>query len=396
MKWNSVEIGEEFQLVRNGKSIKQKGDEGIPITRIETIATGNVNLQKTGYANIQSVKGFEDYLLQTGDILMSHINSEKHLGKVAIFEDEKEVIHGMNLLCLRPRSSLNSKFALLFFRSPLFRNQIFRITKKSVNQASFTVAALKKQKIPLPPLEIQKRIVALLDKAQELIDKRKEQITLMDQLIQSLFYDMFGDPVTNPMGWDKKVVMAISQVIQIGPFGSLLHQKDYVEGGVPLINPMHIQNSKVVPNYSFSITNERLIELSKYVVRTNDLIMGRRGEMGRCAIITNNEDGFLCGTGSLFIRPQIKMISPKYLLFVLSCEPMKKKLEGFSLGATMPNLNRKIIDNLEIPVPPIEMQNTFVEHIQKIETQKEAMATSLKELKNNFNSLMQRAFKGEL
>ncbi|EGO8593329.1 hypothetical protein EH331_01465 [Enterococcus faecalis] len=98
-----MSLEEVFEFIRNGASIKQFNGSGVPITRIETIATGNIDLDKVGYADIFDSK-YESYYLKDGDILMSHINSLKHLGKVAIVESlEDNVIHGMNLLCLRPK-----------------------------------------------------------------------------------------------------------------------------------------------------------------------------------------------------------------------------------------------------------------------------------------------------
>lgn len=199
-----VMLGDAFTFIRNGKSIKQSGTDGIPITRIETISNGVVDFSKFGYAGIESLEGNEDYVMQFGDILMSHINSEKHLGKVAIFESNVTVIHGMNLLCLRTKPLTDSRYAFYFFNSKIFRNCVLGISNKSVNQASFSVTSLRKLHMPLPPLPEQQRIVARLDKAQQLIDKRKEQLALMDALVQSLFYEMFGDPVKNEKGWEVK------------------------------------------------------------------------------------------------------------------------------------------------------------------------------------------------
>jgi len=330
-----------------------------------------------------------------GDILVSTVRS--NLNAVAqINNTYSGSIASSGYCVLRPiKERLESRYLYYYTRTIPFIGYLVNLAT-GASYPAVSDKIVKSNKIPLPSLETQKRIVVLLDQAQELIDKRKEQITLMDQLVQSLFYDMFGDPVTNPKGWDKFKIPAISTATQIGPFGSLLHQQDYIEGGIPLINPMHIQGGLVVPNCSYSISEKKLSELSRYQVKVNDLIMGRRGEMGRCAVITDKEDGYLCGTGSLFIRPCLDKITSTFLWFVLSSKSMKKKLEEFSLGATMPNLNKKIIDNLTLPTPPLKLQTTFTERVQKIENQKKAMTKSLKKLEDNFNSLMQRAFKGEL
>ena len=196
-----AKIADAFSIIRNGANIKQGlDDSGYPITRIETISNRTVDRNKMGHAGITDISKYADYVLQDGDILMSHINSETHLGKVALYESREDeiIIHGMNLLCLRPKKDLlDSRYAFYYLSSDAFLRQIPRITKKSVNQASFNVAALKELTILIPELKKQWNIVRGLDKVSELIALRKEQLAKLDQLVKSRFIELFGDPVTN-------------------------------------------------------------------------------------------------------------------------------------------------------------------------------------------------------
>ena len=134
-----AKIADAFYLIRNGANIKQGlDDSGYPITRIETISNRTVDRNKLGYAGVTDVTKYSDFVLQDGDILMSHINSETHLGKVAHYKKKEEeiIIHGMNLLCLRTYKELvDSRYAFYYLSSEAFLRQIPRITKKSVNQA---------------------------------------------------------------------------------------------------------------------------------------------------------------------------------------------------------------------------------------------------------------------
>lgn len=107
---------------------------------------------------------------------------------------------------------------------------------------------------------------------------------------------MFGDPVSNPYRYEK-VRLSELAVIKIGSFGSLLHKEDYIDGGHSLLNPSHIIDGKVTPDNKLSISDEKYEELSAYQLRAGDVVMGRRGEMGRCAVVP--DEGCLCGTGSL-------------------------------------------------------------------------------------------------
>ena len=199
-------ISEIAVLLRNGKSVRQSAEmNGLPITRIETIADGTINPAKVGFADLGE-SDCADWLLQDGDILISHINSTKHLGKCAIYEgDPPTLIHGMNLLALRVDPDVAaSRYVYWILSSTGFRRKLPQITKNSVNQSSFNISSFKKLQIPLPPLAEQKRIAGILDAADALRAKRREALGQLDTLLQSTFLDMFGDPVTNPMGWDGK------------------------------------------------------------------------------------------------------------------------------------------------------------------------------------------------
>ena len=160
-------------------------------------------------------------------------------------------------------------------------------------QPNISQGVIKDLDVPLPPLEEQRRIASILDQADELRQKRQQAIEKLDQLLQATFIDMFGDPVSNPKGWDVKKLSEQVDLIQIGPFGTQLHQEDYIENGIPLINPSHIKNGKIVPNLKLSVSQSKYGELSQYHLKLNDVLLGRRGEMGRCAVVTKKEVGWL-------------------------------------------------------------------------------------------------------
>ena len=173
-----AKLGECFSVIRNGASIRQTdGAGGFPITRIETIADKTINREKFGYGEIYDLDQYRDYILQDGDILMSHINSEKHLGKVALYskQDDEQIIHGMNLLMLRADTQkVIPEYAKYYFESQKFLRQIGRITKKSVNQASFTVTAPKELEIPLASIIVRRDISEKLKKVDWLVSLRKK------------------------------------------------------------------------------------------------------------------------------------------------------------------------------------------------------------------------------
>ena len=144
--WTYKKLGDVFVSINNGANIKQiKGASGIPITRIETLSNDMFNRDRMGYANIDDVSPYTSYVLNEGDILMSHINSMKFLGRAVAYvkKDEETIIHGMNLLRLVPASDVLSPFMVYQFQTKFFRNQILQISHQSVNQASFNTTNLR-------------------------------------------------------------------------------------------------------------------------------------------------------------------------------------------------------------------------------------------------------------
>ena len=242
----------------------------------------------------------------------------------------------------------------------------------------------------IPSLDEQQAIVRELDGINRLIDLQEEQLREYDRLAQSLFYTTFGDPVSNPKGWEVKKLGDIATV-KIGPFGSLLHTSDYIKGGVPLVNPIHMKNGYIVADDNFTISEPKAEELRSYRMSSGDFIFARRGDIGRCAIVTEKEDGFLCGTGSLFVRFDGSVV-PIYALFWTKSESFVKELTSKAKGATMLNINCGIVENLLLPLPPLSLQQTFAAKIETIEQQKALIRRSLDETRTLLAARMQYYF----
>lgn len=207
-------IDELFVKIRNGLPVKNQPElGGLPITRIETIASGVIDENRVGFSGINPGEKSE-WLLKHGDILFSHINSPAHIGKVAIYTDEPpELIHGMNLLAFTPNPDLlHPEFGLYLLRSKEFKSQLAKSVKPAVNQASVAIADIKKIRVNVPTVSEQKRIAAILDKADNLRHKRQQTIRLADDFLRAVFLDMFGDPVTNSRKWPEKEIYEVAKV----------------------------------------------------------------------------------------------------------------------------------------------------------------------------------------
>lgn len=196
------------------------------------------------------------------------------------------------------------------------------------------------------------------------------------------------------------ILKDVTRKIQIGPFGTQLHKEDYIENGIPLINPMHIQDGKIEANFSYSIKEGKRNSLPNYILEEGDVIMGRRGEMGRCGLVTNKETGWFCGTGSLYFRPLKEKLNSQFLFYYLTSQPIKKYLNDNAGGTTMANLNLKIVNEIPISLPSLKEQQQIVEILEskltvcdKIE---EAISQSLQQAETLKQSILKKAFEGRL
>ena len=282
---------------------------------------------------------------------------------------------------------VSKKYLYWYLNSQYFQRFISNVGSRAA-QAGFNKNDLGAAQIPLVDKERQEEICEVLEKANKLISLRKQQLAKLDELIKALFVEIFGDPVSNPLHW-KKVKLSELADIKIGPFGSLLHKEDYVTGGHPLVNPSHIISGKIIVDNDLTLTEGKYFELSAYHLKKNDVILGRRGEMGRCAVV--NEEGLLCGTGSLLIRTN-GTVTADYIQKIISFPTFKKTIEDMAVGQTMPNLNVPIVSNFMIIIPPLSVQKDYYDFVECVDQQKQTVQQSLEKLELMKKALMQEYF----
>ncbi len=261
-------------------------------------------------------------------------------------------------------------------------------SNKAVMGVTLNKATLQEVEIDIPDMDQQKAVVKDLDAISDLISKRQEQLSQLDELVKARFIEMFGDPISNPHGW-KVVPLCELADVRIGPFGSLLHKEDYIVGGHALVNPSHILQGKIAVDEKLTVSPKKYAELSPYHLQIGDLVMGRRGEMGRCAVV--DEAGLLCGTGSLIIRTK-GTVTADYLQKIISFPSFKKSIEDMAVGQTMPNLNVPIVSNFQIIRPPMVIQEQYYQFVEQTDKLKLSVQQSFEELETLKKALMQKYF----
>lgn len=395
-----IRLGDAFSFIRNGANIKQGlDDSGYPITRIETISDRTVNREKMGYAGITDVGKYDDYILQDGDILMSHINSEKHLGKTAIYKKQKDekIIHGMNLLCLRPdNSQILPEYAFYFLSSNDFLRQIPNITKKSVNQASFTVTALKKLSFAKRGIDEQKKIVCELDKVTDLIDKRKQQLEKFDELVKARFVELFGEPTTNPMGWEKvNISTVVGGKVSNGFFAK---RDEYCDNGnVKVLGVANVVNRMYSNTEELPQTNGTDADIQKYGVKYGDMLFCRSSlvaaGIGKASIVPKGVPSNVLFECHVIRLPlDLNKCVPEFMQVLSTTDYFRNQVISQSKTATMTTIGQDGILRTEIILPPIELQKQFLSFVKQTDKSKLEVQKSLEKLELLKKALMQKYF----
>lgn len=263
----------------------------------------------------------------------------------------------------------------------------------------YWIQQYSKIKVSIPPVPEQERIVARieemfsqLDAGVETLKKTKTQLAVYRQaVLKEAFSTMHSSTTVE--------IKEIVDDIRIGPFGTMLHKSDYIKGGVPVINPQHIKDGSVFPSDSVTITKKKAEELSLYRLKTNDIIMGRRGEMGRTAAITDVENDWICGTGSILFRLKPSFDAVFYAQ-LLSSPDVVHYLEEHATGTTMKNLNEDIVQHIPVPFITSEIQQKITMDIDSklsaCENIERVVDVTLQQAEAMRQSILKKAFEGRL
>ena len=204
--------------------------------------------------------GSSKITVEDGDVLVCKINPRINRVWVVKHHTDHPLLASSEWIVVR-NSKMDSNYLKWYFSSPTFRNLL--VSQVAGIGGSLTRAQPKQvAKYPVPIVDIceQRRIAAVLNKVSGLIAKRREQLDKLDELVKARFVEMFGDPVSNPYNWEKVSLSELAD-IRIGPFGSLLHKEDYIEGGHPLVNPSHIIDGKIVIDEKLTVSHQKYVEL---------------------------------------------------------------------------------------------------------------------------------------
>ena len=359
-----------------------------------------------GYPEI--TKGMEigstKQLVEKDDVLLCKINPRiNRVWKVSAHTTLK-CLASSEWIVVRARPFFVSDYLMWFFRCPYFR-------KRMLSNVSGVGGSLMRAKpryvqtypVALPPLSEQQRLVARIESLFAKLDAAKEKVQAVLDAHETRKAALLHEAIAgNLIGAGEKELKPLSEIvdlIRIGPFGSALHKEDYIQGGIPVVNPQHIVNQVICPDSRKSISESKADSLAVYKMCVNDIIIGRRGEMGRTAPVGEDEAGWLCGTGCMLLRLK-KEYDAKFYSLVIASQKSKQYLETHAVGSTMKNLNEKIIRNLPVPVYSYAEQQEIVAVLDRLLGREEEVRQSAESVLAAIDSMKQsilaRAFRGEL
>ncbi len=355
----------------------------IPWAKISDIEASNGNLFTTEETITEKgLKAIHNRIFDKGTLLFAMYGSVGKMAFAQVKVSANQAILGINI---KDKSKLYDRYLYYWL---LGKKHEFLHLANGVTQKNLSVTFVRNLEIPLPPIASQRRIADILDKADEIIRKRKEAIALTEQLLKSTFLDMFGDPVINPKGWEKCQVKDIAKV-KTGKTPSRKENDNY-GNSIRWVKTTEVINSIIEETEEY-LSEKGALQMNVFPEKTIIVAMYGQGKTrGRTALLANpSTTNQACAA----ILPSYKY-NTIYLWELLKLSYYR--LRELGRGGNQPNLNLDMIKTFEIIFPPLENQEKFEDIITKIQIQRAKNIKSLEESENLFNSLLQKAFKGEL
>jgi type I restriction enzyme S subunit len=344
------------------------------------INDGDLVIAMTDMANDPKILGVPTIVKTNGYKLLLN----QRVGKLIILDKEKVHIPYLQY-------SLNRKSVKKYYTQFAGGGLQLNVGKKEILSV----------KIPLPPIPVQQKIAAILDAADELRQKDKALVAKYDELTQALFLDMFGDPVSNPKGWDLKTIEGLTlgkkENIKRGPFGGALKKEIFVDDGYLVYEQFHALNNDFSMARYF-IDERKYQELKGFAVEPGDIIISCSGiYLGKLAVIPKNARKGIINQALLKLTLDQQKMTNDFFVHHFTYKNFREKYFDANRGAGIPNFPpMPVFKKFPFITPPIKLQNQFAERVKVIEEQKSIAQASALKSEELFNSLLQKAFNGEL
>jgi type I restriction enzyme S subunit len=409
--WRDVNLADITSLIRNGFSCNQdKNGLGYPVTRIETISDGTINYERVGFTNAPIDNS---YRLKSGDILFSHINSVKHIGKVAIYDDTYPLYHGMNLMLIRCQKSCVNPLYLYYILSDRRAKAYFENhCKQAINQASLNRRDIGQFQFTLSPLPEQKKIAAILSSVDDAIQATQAVIDQTYKVKQGLLQQLLARGIGHtrfkqteigeiPEKWE---ISTISSHLIEYKSGAPLKPSDFTENGCKVIPKKavvrggKIRINKEEQTYAkkdFTKQYENSIVDYSYLITTLRDLVPSGPNIGLIVKINDNEDEYLLAQGVYGFKLKDSLYE-EFLIQLSNSSEYRKIMNEIMVGSTQVHIRNADFFNLKIPLPSLEEQQNIATILSEIDTQIECNKNYIFNIQEIKKGLMQDLLTGRV
>lgn len=311
-------------------------------------------------------------------------------------------VTAVDVTIVRPDESIaDKKYLNYYLNSPNIQQQVHKYIA-GTTRARISRKNLEKIRIPLPPLPVQKKIVAILNRADRTRRLHQEVEGHIDEFLKSVFIEMFGDPVTNPKGWDEphleKLLHKRKGALQSGPFGTHLHNSDFITAGEILaVGVDNVFEGRFEIGRDRRISKEKYSELEKFALQPDDVLITIMGTIGRSCVFPEWVGEAICTKHVYRIQVDKSQILPGFLTSSFRySQKVRHQLGASVTGQIVDGITSTDLRKLNIPLPPLPLQKKFAEIVENVEQLRQQQQQSSQETDDLFNALMQKAFQGEL
>lgn len=387
--WKTYNFGDivVFDKRFNGLGKEQKKIVSFPHVSAEELKSlkidkGDVKLLSTG-----QFEGFTTEELAGDNLSQGEVISIPTGGNANLKYFNGKFVDSGNILCVPLNDSINLKFV---YYSLCYKQQDIELLYRGASIKHPQMREIYKLPIKISDTNTQQFIVYELDKINELISLKKAQLSDLDALAQSIFYDMFGDPIENEKGWEVKKLEGLVKIVG----GYAFKSSDFQEAGIPVLRIGNINSGEFKPiNMVFW---KRDVKLSRYSILPGDMVISLTGTVGKSdygniCILDNSYEEYYLNQRNAKLEI-LEKLDKYYLSKVLKFNSIKSKLTNISRGVRQANISNKDIENLQIPLPPLALQQDFAKRIELIEQQKAQISATIKDLETLLASRMQYWF----
>jgi len=387
---NKVRLGDCCEFVLDGThSSPVRTPSGVPVLSAQNVVGGKLSFETARFTSLSAYDAFRRRLdVRPSDVLLTIVGT---IGRVAIMTEQKPLVLQRSVAVLRPKQRvLLPSFLFRALQHDSVKAQLARSTNQS-SQAGVYLGKLKEVEISLPSLDEQRRIADILDKADTLREKRRQAINKLDTLLQSVFLKMFGDPVSNPKGWKS---VQLGEALELITYG-LTVRPQYIDVGFPLISAREIRQGYIDFDNAPKISKEDFDRVSdKGKPKKGDILFSKTGSIGHSAIVLSDQ-AFAVSQNAARLKFSEEIV-PEFGLHYLRLEMIQTLAKRTAKGNAVKDLQLGDMRRFPFYLPPIDLQRKFLSSQRKLEEIKAKMRRSYSNAQTMFQSLQQRAFKGEL